>query len=158
MAFSGEAEVLTWQRVDMALAAASPNAQMIFRQFKHWMAAHKQAPQLQFIPFDRTTNGSGDGNADTVICGAAATLIAVYGKKYTSVVLSYLAISNHATAIQAQKEVLLAGTAASVEVMAIYSNGLAFATGITLAAVTAYNGTTHSLIGNSFDGFAIISA
>ncbi len=164
MAFSGEAQVLTWQRVDMALTAPlgtagpSPNAQMVFRQFKHWMAAHKQGPQLQFIPFNRTTNGSGDGNADTVICGAAGTLLAVYGKKSTGVVLSYLSISNHATAIAAQKEVLLAGTAAGVEVMAIYSNGLAFATGITLAAVTAYNGTTHSLTADSWDGFAIISA
>jgi len=159
MAFSGEAQVLTWQRVDMALAGASPNAQMILaRSFKHWLAAHKQGPLLQFIPFNRTTNGSGDGNADTVICGAAGTLLAVYGKKYTGVVLSYLAISNHATAIQAQKEVLLAGTAAAVEVMAIYTNGLAFATGITLAAVTAYNGTTHSLTADSWDGFAIISA
>jgi len=158
MAFSGEAEVLTWQRVDMALAAASPNVQMMFRAFKHWLAAHKQAPLLQFIPFDRTTNGSDGTNAATVICSGAATLLAIYGKKYTGVVLSYLTVSNHATAIQAQKEVLLAGTAAAVEVSAIYTNGLAFATGITYSGITAYNGTTRSLIADSWDGFAIISA
>ncbi len=158
MAFSGEAQVLTWQRVDMALSNASPNAQMLFRAFKHWLAAHKQGPQLQFIPFNRTTNGSGDGNADTVIVAGAGTLLALYGKKYTGVVLSYLAVSNHATAIQAEHQVNLSGVAAGIEVQAIYTNGLAFATGITLAAVTAYNGTTHSLTADSWDGFAIIAA
>lgn len=159
MAFSGEAEVLTWQRVDIALANASPLQQNLFRfGLKAWLTQFKQAPQLQFVPFDRTTNGSDGSNAATVICSGACTLVAIYGKKYTGTTLSYLALSNHATAIQAQKELLLAASAASVDTSAFYGTGVAYGTGITYSAVTAYNGTTRSLIVDSFDGFALISA
>jgi len=158
MAFTGEAQVLTWQRVDAALANASPNAQMVFRQFKHWMAAHKQGPLLQFVPFDRTTNGSNGGNAVAVVVVGAARLVALYGKKYTGTTLSYLALSNHGTAIQAEHQVNLSGAEAGSEIVSLWTNGLPFATGIVVAGVTAYNGTTQSLIVDSWDGFAIISA
>ncbi len=159
MAFSGEAEVLTWERVRMALEGAAPAHQNLFRfGLKAWLTQFKQAPQLQFVPFDRTTNGSDGSNAATVICSGAATLIAIYGKKYTGTTLAYLALSNHASAIQAQKELLLQGTAANGEVSAFYPNGLAYATGITYSGVTAYNGTTRSLIVDSWAGLALISA
>lgn len=159
MAFAGEAEVLTWQRVSMALASASPGAQNVFEfGIKAYMAQHKRAPQLQFVPFNRTTNGSDGTNATAVICAGACTLIAIYGKKYTGTTLGYLATANHATAMQAQKELLLAGTAASTEVQAFYPTGVAYATGIVCSGVTAYNGTTQSLIVDSWDGFAIIAA
>jgi len=158
MAFTGEAEVLTWQRVTTALAGASPNVQMLFQAFKAWLTQHKMAPLLQFVPFDRTTNGSNGGNATAVICAGACTLLALYGKKYTGTTLSYLGLSNHATAMQAEHQVNLSGVAAGVEVSAIYTNGLAFATGIVASGVTAYNGTTQSLVVDSWDGFALISA
>ena len=160
MAFSGEAESLTWQRVDIGLAGASPAAQMNFRSFKRWLANQKLAPQLQYVAFDHTTNGSDGTNAATVICGAAATLQAVYAKKNSGTTLGYWCLSNHATAIQAQKEILAAGTVAGVEFMycAMNSAALAFATGITYSGVTAYNGTTRSLIADSWDGFCLISA
>jgi hypothetical protein len=158
MAFVGEAPVLTWQRVDTALAAASPNAQMLFRSFKSWLMQHKQGPQLQFVPFDRTTNGSNGGNATAVIVAGAARLYAIYGKKYTGTTLSYLGASNHATAMQAEHIVNLSGAEAGTEVSCLWSGGLPFATGIVISGVTAYNGTTQSLIVDSWDGFAIISA
>jgi len=166
MAFSGEAEVLTWQRVQAALTGgpgagvgASPGAQNVFEfGIKSWMAQHKRAPQLQFVAFNRTTNGSDGGNATAVVCSGACTLIALYGKKYTGTTLSYLAISNHATAMQAQKEYLAAGTAAGIESVEFYPTGVAYGTGIVISAVTAYNGTTQSLIADSWDGFVIIAA
>lgn len=159
MAFSGEAEVLTWQRVAIALANAAPGIANVFEfGVKSWLAQHKRAPQLQFVPFDRTTNGSDGGNATAVVCSGACTLLAIYGKKFTGTTLGNLAVSNHASAMQAIKQVVLAGSAASVEVQAFYPNGLAMSVGVVVSGVTVYNGTTQSLIADSWDGFALISA
>ena len=159
MAFSGEAQSLVWQRAEIALRNASPGAQAAMRALKTWLAAHKLAlSTLQFVAFDRTTNGTDGSNADTVICSAACTLYYLYGKKFTTATLSYLKISNHASAIQAQGEIILASTTASIELQYISYQGFAFATGATLASVTAYNGTTHNALAASHDGFAVIGA
>src|SRR5712664_1011368 len=99
MAFTGEAQSLVWQRAEIALRNGSPGSQSAMRALKSWLAAHKLAlSTLQFVPFDRTTNGSDGTNADTVIVAGAGTLYYLYGKKFTTATLGYLKISNHATA------------------------------------------------------------
>lgn len=155
MAHTVENANLVWQKVKIALANSDPTVVNAFRSLKADLAQRKGNPDLKFTPFDITTNGSGDGNADVVAADAAATLVAIYAKKGTGAVLGYDAISNHASAIQAQKEVLAAGTVAGVKKVLMFPDGLAFATGITYASVTAYNGTTHSLTANSSDGFIL---
>lgn len=155
MAHTTEAPILAWQKVKIALANSDPTVVNAFRSLKADLAQRKGNPQLKFTPFDATNNGSDGTNAAVVAADAAAQLLAIYAKKSTGSTLAYDALSNHASAIQAQKEVLLAGTAAGEIKFAIYPNGLAFATGITYSSVTAYNGTTRSLIVDSSDGFIL---
>jgi len=162
MAFSGESAQLTWQRVKMflALTGASP---LVVAQFKALKSSLAQlvaggSPKLQFVYLDKTTNSSGDGNADQVICGGACRLYGLYLKKNTGTTAGYNKISNHATAVQAQGEIILASTAASEQCVYVNHVGKDFTTGATYASDTTYNGTTRSLLVDSSDGFAIIAA
>lgn len=158
MAHTTESANLVWQKVDNALKSlgASPAAFEEILKLKAFLAQAKRNPNLKFTPIDATTNGSDGSNADTVISDTANTcLVALYTKKGAGAVLAYDAIANHASAIQAQKEVLAARTSASIGSLITYPRGLKCATGITYASVTAYNGTTHSLAANSSNGFAL---
>src|SRR5262245_63161019 len=56
-AAANEAQNALWQRVDMALAGATPGAQMLFYALKRWMAQHLQAPQASFTPLVNSTSG-----------------------------------------------------------------------------------------------------
>src|SRR5215510_2240077 len=52
-----EAENLTWQRVDAALAGATPGAQMAFYALKRWMAQQLLTPNTRFTPLVNSTSG-----------------------------------------------------------------------------------------------------
>src|SRR5215510_3162864 len=52
-----EAENLTWQRVDAALAGATPGAQRAFDGLRRWMAQQLQAPNTRFTPLVNSTTG-----------------------------------------------------------------------------------------------------
>lgn len=159
MAFSGEAVNLTKQRSEQSTRNASPGVQSSLRAFWSFMLGQKLGlNQLQMVSFDHTTNGSNGSNADTVICAGACTLYLVYYKKFTGAVESFLKISNHATAIQAAGQLIVDTIALAQEGLWQDYKGMTFATGATLATVTAYNGTTRSLLADSNDGFALIGA
>jgi hypothetical protein len=147
----------TWQRVNMAMAGASPWAKAQFKALKQALAQDYRNKDLQFIVID-PNNGSDGGNADTVVADAAARLVAVYVKKGLTATGSYVATSNHASALQAGKELILRLNAASEEAVFTEPAGSSYATGIVLAGVTAYNGTTKNTIAASPSGFAIIAA
>lgn len=157
MSFTTEGANLAWQRVKTALADANPAIVNQFRDLKSYMAQVAGNPDLKFAAIDTTTVGSDGSNADVVGSDTANKyLLAGYFKKSTGAVLGYDAIANHASAIQAQKEVLLGGTTAAVAKAVFYPGGLLFATGITYSNVTAYNGTTHSLKVNCSNGFLLM--
>lgn len=159
MAFSGENANLTWQRVQIALDSlnASPHTVAAFKRLKSFLAQDKGNPNLQFIPIDKTVNGSDGGNADTVLCSGAARIYGFFVRKNTGTTAGYNKISNHASAIQAQGEIILADTQVSEESVFTSNKGKVFSTGLTYASVTAYNGTTHSTTANSCSGFALIA-
>jgi hypothetical protein len=147
----------TWQRVNIALANASPWAKAQFKALKQALAQDYRNKDLTFVVID-PNQGSDGANADTVVAGEAARLVAVYVKKGLTATGSYVATSNHATALQAGKELILRLNAASEEAVFVEPAGSSYATGIVLAGVTAYNGTTKNTIAASPSGFALICA
>ena len=157
MAHTVENANLVWQKANNTLAAldANPNVKEAFLKLNAYLSQAKGNPDLKFTAISATVNGSNGGDADTVAADAAATLVAIFVKKSTGTTAAYNAIANHASAIQAAKELILGATAAGAYEYAVYPNGRSYATGITYASVTAYNGTTRSLKVDSSDGFII---
>ena len=158
MAHTTENSNLVWQKV--AIAAASmglaPNIVEELKKLKEFLATVGGNPNLKFTPIDKTTNASDGSNADTVISDTANTaLVALVLKKNTGSTAAFNAIADHASAIQAAKVVIAGQLTASKQVAVFYPKGFKNATGMTYASVTAYNGTTHSLLVDSSDGFAI---
>lgn len=158
MAHTTEDPKLVWQKVKAAVDTLGLN-KGIQEQVKAAKDYHSQVlgnPNIKFTPIDAATNGSDGGNAATVISDTANTaLLALVLKKRADSVAAFNAISDHASAIQAAKVVILGQLTASKQVALFYPKGFKNATGMTYASVTAYNGTTQSLTASSSDGFAI---
>ncbi len=181
MAFVGESAGLTWQRVRIVLdgsgsgsiQGASPGARMAFEAYRKYLAQDKGNPIMQFVQFDSVTNGSGNGNVQTVVCGAACTLRAVYGRKTgAGTAQAWFKLTNHATTVSANSsDVSVSGTVQGTEFFYFYggpgssstllSSGLPMSAGITVGTYTAGNGsgtTTLSLAADSFNGYCLITA
>lgn len=158
MAITLENANAVWQRVNIASQGMSPWVRQQLKVLKQALSQDFRNKDLQFVAFDRTTNGSDGGNADAVIADAACRVVAIVGRKYTTATSAYLKASNHASAIQAQGEIILNANEASEEVVYTNPKGHPMSTGVTLATVTAYNGTTRNTTAASFDGFVIIAA
>lgn len=157
MAISLENPNKTWQRVNIALANASPWAKAQFKALKSALAQDYQNKNLQFVVID-PTNGSDGGNADTVVADAACKLVGLYVKKGLTTTACFVASSDHASAVQAAKVHIVHLNAASEEGVLVNPAGHSYATGVVLAGVTAYNGTTKNVIAASPSGFALIAA
>lgn len=117
------------------------------------LAANKGNPDLEL---KYLTDG-----ANSTIVGEACTLWAIFAKKGTVATASYLKVSNHATQVQADSDIILKSAVAGQEFVLAYPNGLAFSTGITAGSYTAYNGsnaTTPSTATHNFYGFLIVGA
>jgi hypothetical protein len=158
MAHTTEDAKLVWQKVKAAVDTLG-FCKAVQEQLKAAKDYHSQVlgnPNLKFTPIDGTTNGSDGGNSATVISDTANTaLIALVLKKRTDAVAAFNAISDHASAIQAAKVIILGQLTASKQVFLSYPKGFKNATGMTYSSVTAYNGTTQSLAASSSDGFAL---
>jgi hypothetical protein len=169
-----EAEALTWQRVDIAMAGATPGANNAIQGFKRWIAQQKSCPDLRFTqlgnnavaPLGLVTAGTGG------LYGATTTgrLYAAYIKKTTtpgSALPSYLtliddgtdgALSGMAAAI---KLVIPLGAVSSGAPGTIYEglyinpNGLPLAAGLRFALTTAAGGVAISAAADGGDGFCL---
>lgn len=159
MAHTTENANLVWQKVKAACDSLGVGQDIVeeLKQIKYFLASVKGNPNLKFTPIDGANNGSDGGNADTVISDTANTaLVALVLKKSTGTTANFPSIADHASAIQAAKVIILGcGPSASKQIAFISRKGVKFATGMTFADVTAYNGTTHSTSANSTSGFAI---
>ena len=158
MAHTTESSLLVWQKVKAAVDSLGLNKEIQdqMKDLKDYCSQVLGNPNLKFTPIDAANNGSGGGNADTVISDTANTaLIALVLKKGTGSVAAFDSISDHATAIQAAKVVIVGQLTASKQVALVYPKGFKNATGMTYASVTVYSGTTHSLSADSSSGFAI---
>jgi hypothetical protein len=117
------------------------------------LAANKRNPDLELKVL---TNG-----ANATIVGEACTLWAIIAKKGTVATNAYLKVSNHATQVQADSDVILESSTAGEEFVVIYPDGHPFGTGITAGSYTAYDGsnaTTPSTATHNFYGFLIVGA
>lgn len=117
------------------------------------LSANKNNPDLELKVL---TSG-----ANSTLVDSACTLYAVIAKKGTNATASYLKVSNHATQVQADSDIILKSAVAGEELVLMYPNGLAFSTGIAAGSYTGYDGanaTTPSTATHNFYGFLIVGA
>lgn len=117
------------------------------------LAANKGNPDLQLKVLT-------DGANSTLVNGAC-TLWAIFAKKGTNATAAYLKISNHASTVQADSDVILKSAVAGESFVVAYPDGHAFSTGIAAGSYTAYNGsdsTTPSTATHNFYGYLIVGA
>ena len=169
-----EAEALTWQRVDIALATASPAAQFAFGALKKWLAQQKSAPDLRYTPlannnvtpYGLITAGTGG------LYGATTTarLFGVYIRKTAvpgSALASYLKLFDDGTdgavsgMTAASRLVIPLGAVSSAvpgtlqEGLYISPSGFPLAAGLRFSLVTLADTFTISAAADGGDGFAL---
>lgn len=166
-----EAENLVWQRVDQALAEATPGAQFMFQGLKKWLAQQKSCPDLRLTPL---VNSTVSPNLQTASTGGLYGLIAtrIYGlymRKTTTAgtTAAYLkgfdfAGDDAVSGLTASSRfVLPLGAVASakpgtlLEGLMIWPNGFPFANGLRLTVVTLADTFTLSSTTDGGDGFLI---
>jgi hypothetical protein len=168
-AFSLEAQNAVWQKVNTALANASPGAKAIFKALKMWLATQKNAGNLQFLQFDGTSS-SGPAHANGVVLATGtATVYGIYGVKPDEGTDSYLVLFDDATddaGAGTDGRVVLpflianptALTFGYDEALFISPQGVALADGAVVKTYTDFDGTTDSSVTASPSGFVIVGA
>lgn len=117
------------------------------------LAMNKGNPDL-FL--DNLPGASNEG-----LVNGACTLYALYLKKGTVATAAYYKLSNHATVVQADSQVIVESHTAGEEVFLFWPDGKTFTTGIAAGSYTAYDGgnvTTASTATHQLSGFAIVGA
>lgn len=148
----------TWERVRIALAGASPAAQMQFKQLKMWLATQKGNPQLQFLPFNATGIIAATGQA---LVGSAVTLYGVFSKKLATATDVYLVIFDDATddaGAATDARVVLPHLVANDEGIYIAPQGISMPSGVVAKGYTDFDGTTDSSAADAPNGFVIIGS
>jgi len=141
-----------WSSLGGSVTRSSEVFYAIKALFLH-LAANKGNPDLEL---KYLTSG-----ANSTLVDSACSLYAVIAKKGTNATASYLKVSNHATQVQADSDVILKSAVAGEEFVVLYPNGLAFSTGIAAGSYTAYDGsnaTTPSTATHNFYGYLIVGA
>lgn len=139
-----------------------PNSPLNFYVFKDLflhLAMNKGNPDLFFMNIDGAVNSSDGGNtASQVMVNAACTLYAVFLRK-RGATETILKVTNHASTgtTDGTQDLAFALTVAGTEV-AIYADGRAYATGLTIGENTTRTGSTLTLLANRIDGFIIVGA
>lgn len=132
---------------------------LVFYAIKAFFLYHSQRGNndLQLILLDDADLTGTDG---VVSADAACTLYMVYLRKRATATDSYLKLYDDATndSTAASERVTLATLEASEDNIAIFPQGMTFATGIVATSHTTSNGTTDSTAGDSGDGFIIVGA
>lgn len=165
-----EAENALWQRVDQALAGATPGAQMAFYGLKRWLTQHQQGPLARFTPLINSTSGLITVSTGGLYGLIATRLYGIYIRKTNvagSATASYLKVFDDATdaAISgltaASRLVIPLGAVSSgnpgalQEGIYISPNGFPLANGIRFSLVTLADTFTISSVTDGGDGFAI---
>ncbi len=166
-----EAESLTWQRVDIALAGATPGAQFAFYGLKKWLAQQKAAPNLRYTALINSTTSPNLATASTGgLYGLAATSVyGIYIRKTTvaSTTAAYLKLFDFAgddavSGLTASSRLVIPLGAVSsgapgtlLEGLYISPNGFPLANGIRIALVTLADTFTISSTTDGGNGFII---
>lgn len=122
------------------------------------MAANKNNPDLQFVPYSAeqvTTNGG--YNPDVDVC--TLYLWFIRGRRTSGTTAAFMAIhdatSNGATTTTVATQLL---NAAGQSAMFAWPDGFPIATDVTLSAADAVGGSTEASAANAADGFLIVGA
>jgi hypothetical protein len=155
MALAVESANKVWQRVNAALANASPAAVAQFQALKRTLAQDYRNPDLQFVPI---TEAQADAAGGTAVMDAACRVIGVYLKKEASATDNWFWLYDDATNDGTAGDALvgLPLLEASKEVMFIAPAGVPAGTGIVVTQYTAGLGTTDGSDGGN--GFLILAA
>jgi hypothetical protein len=136
----------------------APGIFYLLKALRLHLAANKLNPDLSFTVIDGYTNASdGTNSNDQVIAAAAATLYAIYLKKRTGSVASYVKFTNHATTAVTNggADLSYCITTAAEEDLFTWPAGHAMSAGITVSQDTSGTGSTCSLLKDTCDGFVI---
>lgn len=117
------------------------------------LATNKSNPDLflDYLP----------GSSNEGLVNGACTLYALYLKKGAVATAAYYKLSNHATVVQADSQVIIEAHTAGEEVFVMWPDGKTFTTGIAAGSYTAYDGsnvTTASTATHQLSGWAIVGA
>lgn len=172
---TAEAANKVWQRVEAAMAGATPGAKLQFKWLRHWLATQKGNPNLRYSTLNRDTTSGTTGaephglttaSTGAMIGAGATTIYAVYLAKSTGATSYFLlvdeatdaALSGLTASVRLTLPSITAGSAANPsEAIFIKPSGLAFTVGVRAASVTAPQGLTIAANTASDNGF-IISA
>ena len=155
-AFAFEGANLTWQRVNEALANASPAAQYAFKDLKKWLATQKGNPKLGFYPFVSTSVDDADGQ---VLATGAARIVGVYAKKADTagdVFLWLIDDVDNDSTLSTKGNIMLALLEAKEEAIYLNPTGISFGLGLDVKAYTSPLGTTDSTDTDCPNGFVIV--
>lgn len=131
-----------------------PKIQAALKALFSYLAQHAGSPDLQLIPFENLTSGTGVAIAD-----AACKVRAIYAKKPSgSTTASYFKGSDSPTTASATAPEVLTVLPTSNEEIIVFHDGLAMANGFAIRADTAAAGSTGSGAADQPDGFVIVSA
>jgi hypothetical protein len=158
MALSLVGANLVWQQARIQLAASkNVTAGIVLRELKKYLSTYKGNPKLQLVVVDGTVNSSDGGNTvSQILANAACTLYAVVLTKIGSVETVFKASNSASTAAtDGTQDLAIAATAAG-DVVEIYPDGRAYASGLTVTEDTTRTGSTLTLKANRLDGFVII--
>jgi hypothetical protein len=162
MALALQQEGLVWQKVKIALANAKPDAQLAFKALREYLATHKNLPDLQFVPFTAAdTEGAAGKEA---IFSAAGTLYGAYAlcnplrADATAAFFQITDAADNDTSTTAGNLLTSKMTVVGQHIVAIWGDGIPFATDMTIAAVTAIGGGTAVGAGDGMVGFVIVGA
>jgi len=152
-ALTVESPVQTWQRVDTALASATPAAQAMFRAFKSWLMQQKNEVHLQMIKIADLTNDVND-------LDGALRIYAIYLKKQATATDAFWRLFDDATnsGTTTDLKIVLPVLEASKEAMAFFPDGVPIADGIVETSQTTGDGTTDTTTGDGPNGFMLVGA
>lgn len=168
MALSLQDENIVWQKVNKALGnqsggavtgtAANPISQNAFRALKLQLATQKLAPQLQFVPFSYANLTGSTGYQPGI-----ATACHIYGiyahKSGTGTTGAYLHVDDAASGAPTANRHASYLVATLDEVSAVYPQGLAMATDVTVGIWSTATGTTAITgAGDVIQGFLVLGA
>ena len=157
-AFAYEGANLVWQRVNEALADASPASKWAFVSLKKWLATQKVNPQLWYYAFHNTSVD--DANGELLATGVAS-FYGVWCKKAataTDVFLGLIDDVDDDSTLSTKGNVMVANLASAEESLYINPNGLPFGLGLVAKAYTSPLGTTDSTDTDCPHGFVIVAA
>lgn len=163
----------TWQRVNAALAAASPEAKLVFRQLKLWLSTFKNVPKLRYSTLNNDTTSGTTGaephglttaSTGAMIGAGVAKIYGIYLAKSTGATSYFVlfdeatdaAISGLTASVRLTLPSITAGSATNPsEAIFVKNNGLSIALGIRAASVTTPQGLTIAANTASDNGFIL---